>query len=83
MPPHYYNRSTWSTENYEAVMGFIRQIFTPGDIGKYQIPYFNISDETQVGLSLILFLLNEGSTECMHDLVRVVEWAHLLSQLLS
>ena len=31
-PPHYYNRSTWAKEKYDAVMAYLDQIFTPSDI---------------------------------------------------
>jgi len=46
-PPHYYNRSTWSRENYDRVMHFVHQVFEPKDINRRYLPYFNMSDEMQ------------------------------------
>ncbi|KAF5836986.1 hypothetical protein DUNSADRAFT_5008, partial [Dunaliella salina] len=50
VPPHYYNRSTWSNENYRAVMLVLRQVFTDADLDGAYFPYFNISDDRQFSL---------------------------------
>lgn len=47
VPQQYYNRSTWSRENYNAVLSFLHQVFEPKDIADGYLPYFNISDDTQ------------------------------------
>ena len=49
-PPHYYNRSTWAKEKYDAVMAYLNQIFTPSDIAFQPFPYFNISDDQQYNI---------------------------------
>ena len=48
-PPEYYNRSTWSHENYNAVIGKMKDIFTEASVGS-NFAYFNISNDDEYRL---------------------------------
>ena len=48
-PPEYYNRSTWSYENYNAVVNKMKDIFNEAAVGE-NFAYFNISSDDEYRL---------------------------------
>lgn len=64
VPPEYYNRSTWSLERYEQVMQYVWQVLTPQDVAGAYVPYFNLSDDTQVSLAPLVHALRHAVYRC-------------------